>query len=120
MYRWVKRDSNNEIIEAKQLPKGVVGYEKLPADDPEVKAFLRAQNSWVSASNFRDRFTVQELAAILTSANAGDVQLQILLLKVQTAVGRGIDLDDPEVIGALDYLVAEGILQASRPAEIRS
>lgn len=75
----------------------------------------RRIESW----QFRDRFTEVELDGILGMAYSGDAIARRLLLKVQTATG-GIDLDSPEVIGGLDYLVTQGVLTAERAAVIRA
>lgn len=72
----------------------------------------------VSIDNYRDRFTPTELGAVLQCAYGGNVNCQMLLLKVQTATG-GIDLDSQSVIDGLAYLTAIGILAAGRANEIR-
>lgn len=74
----------------------------------------------LSATEFRDRFTSAELAGITSLAygGEGDATAQVLLLKVTTAGGGGIDLASPEVVGGLEYLVAKGRLSAARASEI--
>lgn len=72
----------------------------------------------VSIDNYRDRFTPTELGAVLQCAYGGNVNCQMLLLKVQTATG-GIDLDSQSVIDGLAYLTSIEILSPGRANEIR-
>lgn len=73
----------------------------------------------IDAAAFRDRFTPAELAGVtaLAYGGTGDVSAQLLLLKVATN-RDGIDLDDAETIGGLDYLVSRGKITAPRKVEI--
>jgi len=73
----------------------------------------------IPASDFRDRFTPAELAGVsmLAYSGDGDVVAQLLLLKVATN-RDGIDLDSPETIGGVDYLISKGKLAATRKVEI--
>mgnify|MGYP003456994303 FL=1 len=73
----------------------------------------------ISAAEFRDRFTPAELAAIsaLAYAGTGDVNAQMLLLKVATN-RDGINLDTADVIAGLDYLVTKNKITAARKLEI--
>lgn len=72
----------------------------------------------IPASEFRDRFTDTEMAAVVTLAyaGAGDAVAAMLLLKLQTSTE--IDLDSQAVIDGLNYLVAHAVLAPERPAEI--
>jgi hypothetical protein len=73
----------------------------------------------ISAAEFRDRFTLAELAGIsaLAYSGTGDSGAQLLLLKVATN-RDGIDLDSSDVVGGLDYLIGKSALLARRKAEI--
>lgn len=70
---------------------------------------------YISAAEYRARFTDAELAAIVSSTDAG---VKLLILKVSTPPSEGIDLSNPAVIQGLNYLVSKGILAAERPAQI--
>lgn len=70
----------------------------------------------IPVDQFRDRFTPEEMDAVLALAYDGDAMARRLLLKVQTS--REIDLDSPETIGGLDYLIAKGVLADARKEEI--
>jgi hypothetical protein len=87
----------------------------LPADLVAQPAFPRR----IDAAAFRDRFTPAELAGVtaLAYGGTGDVPAQLLLLKVATN-RDGIDLDDAETIGGLDYLISKGKITAPRKVEI--
>lgn len=76
-------------------------------------------NRSIPASDFRDRFTAAELAGVsmLAYSGTGDVNTQLLVLKVSTN-RDGIDLDAAETIGGLDYLVTKAILTNARKAVI--
>ena len=72
---------------------------------------------YVTAEQFRDRFTAAELAAIL-AAQQTDAQIAQFLYLVATATGP-FSLDDPRVVAGLTYLVSKGLLTAERPVKIR-
>ena len=67
----------------------------------------------VSVQEFRSRFTDAELASIALST---DVQVRVLLLKLQTR--SDVDLDDPQVSQGLDLLISKTLLATSRKAQI--
>ena len=72
---------------------------------------------YVTAEQFRDRFTAAELSAIL-AAQQTDAQIAQFLYLVATATGP-FSLDDPRVVAGLPYLVSKGLIAANRPEEIR-
>ena len=72
---------------------------------------------YVTAEQFRDRFTSAELSAIL-AAQQTDAQIAQFLYLVATATGP-FSLDDPRVVAGLPYLVSKGLIAANRPEEIR-
>lgn len=113
-----ERDAHTgTILRWQALPDGKWrGYETEAELPPEP---VVAEQRIVAAHEFRDRFTAAELGAIVNRAysGTGDVNAQLLLLKVQTAVG-GINLDSPEVIGGLDYLVSVGVIPAEAKARV--
>lgn len=72
----------------------------------------------ISALDFRDRFTTNELMAMCNAAYVGgNTMCQLLLLKVQTA-NSGIHLDSPETISGVNYLASIGIITTERIPEI--
>lgn len=72
----------------------------------------------VSASEFRDRFTTDEMDAVLTLAYGGDAIARRLLFKLQTQAN--ISLDSPELIGGLAYLAQTGVVTQVRAVEVLS
>lgn len=68
--------------------------------------------------DFRQRFTENEMGAILLTAYNGDANIRKLLLKLQTT--ESVDLDDAVVIAGVDYLVSQAIITAERKTEILS
>ena len=72
---------------------------------------------YVTAEQFRDRFTSAELSAIL-AAQQTDTQIAQFLYLVATATDR-FSLDDPRVANGLPYLVSKGLIAANRPEKIR-
>ena len=73
----------------------------------------------LSVKDFRDRFTEDEIEAILDLAYSGDVLARKILLKLQT-VGEVIDLTTPSVIAGMNYWVSKGILTEERKNQILS
>ena len=80
----------------------------LPVEPPSPPAA-----SVLTVQEFRDRFTLPELAAIATSTDAG---VRVLVLKVTTRTD--VPLDNADVIAGLDLLVARGLLTPARKAAI--
>lgn len=72
---------------------------------------------YVTAEQFRDRFTTAEMSAIVAAQNT-DAQIATFLYLVATAAVP-FSLDDPRVVNGLPYLVSKGLLAADRPAKIR-
>lgn len=73
---------------------------------------------YVTAEQFRNRFTQVELSAIL-AAQQTDAQIAQFLYLVATAT-QPFSLDNARVVNGLPYLVNKGLLTADRPAQIRS
>ena len=73
---------------------------------------------YVTAEQFRDRFTSAELSAIL-AAQQTDPQIAQFLYLVATATDR-FSLDDPRVANGLPYLVSKGLIASNRPGQIRA
>lgn len=86
--------------------------DQLPPSPPQAPP---APTRFVTAQEYRQRFTNPELLALLSSTDAG---VKLLVLKVSTAPPEGIDLLSPTVSAGLAYLVAQGVLAADRPAQI--
>jgi hypothetical protein len=66
----------------------------------------------ISPYDFRQRFTSDEMTAILNAAYSGDTTVRKLLLKLQTT--DSIDLDNSEVIGGCQYLVSQNVITEER------
>ena len=73
---------------------------------------------YVTAEQFRDRFTSAELLAI-SAAGQTDVQVAYFLLKLNTTSGP-FSLDHPDVVSGLPLLVSKGLLTSDRPGQIRA
>jgi hypothetical protein len=69
----------------------------------------------ISRLEFLDRFTLEELAAILT-ARKSSALLDAWITKLEMATE--IDLDSPRLTAGLDALVAAQLISASRAAQI--
>jgi hypothetical protein len=70
------------------------------------------QLNYITAEAYRSMFTDAELAAMVSST---DVNVKVLVLKVQTT--QGFTWDNPSVAAGLDYLVSKGILTPARRAQ---
>jgi len=83
-----------------------------PAADPPPRT--------ISTLAFRRRFAVKEMAAITLAASramaAGDATLQVAIDDLNSA--SEVHLDNPEIIGGLDMLVASGLIDAERKAAL--
>lgn len=101
------------VAEEDTIPEGYVA--EAITCNPNYLAELSPRS--IPASEFRDRFTTQELAGILTAAYGGDINAQLLLLKVQTNT-NGIELDTDETIQGIQYLQSIGVLTTDRAAVI--
>ena len=82
---------------------------------PDLPAAPEVPMRYITAKEYRDRFTTPELLAMLNSTDAG---VKLLVLKVSTAPPEGIDLRSQTVADGLAYLVSNGILLGTRPSEI--
>lgn len=79
---------------------------------------IQSQKNIITAWEFRDSFTQDELIQIINAAYDGNVQCRLLLLQIQTATD-GVDLNGQSVIDGLTYLNNIGILPNGRINEIR-
>lgn len=70
----------------------------------------------LSPAAFRDRFTADEMDAVIALAYGGDAVARRLLFKLQTQTS--INLDSAELMAGLDYLVTAGTLTAARVNEV--
>lgn len=73
---------------------------------------------YVTAEQFRDRFTAAELLAI-SAAGQTDAMVAFFLAKLGTASGT-FSLDRQDVIDGLNYLVSKGLIASNRPGQIRA
>lgn len=71
----------------------------------------------IEISKFRERFTDAEKDAILDLAYNGDAIARRILLKLQTTALE-IDVDHPDVIASMSYLVSVGAITDNRKDEI--
>ena len=72
---------------------------------------------YVTAEQFRDRFTFQEIDGFLV-AQQTDVKIAEFMLLLATA-SVPFSLDDERVANGLPYLVSKGLLDPNRPEKIR-
>jgi hypothetical protein len=66
---------------------------------------------------FLNRFTMTELAAILTAAKT-DAIVEAIMKKLEAVKDNEVDLDDPQTSGGVDTLIAKGLIDPSRRADI--
>ena len=116
----------------KTYPNTAAGYAQAVAEHGEanllVDPFARTitvkpddtapADRYVTAEQFRDRFTSAEISAIL-AAQQTDTQIAQFLYLVATATDR-FSLDDPRVANGLPYLVSKGLIASNRPGQIRA
>ena len=91
------------------LPTGHVVSEMPTAVVPAPRIITRYQ--------FLNRFTMTELAAILTAAKS-DTIVEAIMKKLEAVKDYEVDLDDPQTIGGVDTLIAKGLVDPSRRAQI--
>ena len=101
---------------------------------PSEADVLREAQAWVNAQQvaavgdvvtsrlirdwqFRNRFTAEQLIGIMRAAMAGDNIAALVWLKLSTA-SDGVNLDDPEVAGGVQYVAAALPALAINPAEV--
>lgn len=72
---------------------------------------------YVTAEQFRDRFTAAELLAI-SAAGQTDAMVAFFLAKLGTT-SVPFSLDRQDVIDGLNYIVSKGLLDPNRPEKIR-
>jgi hypothetical protein len=76
-------------------------------------AEIENQPIYISADDFRNRFTDAEMDAILAAAYAGDTVCRRLLFKLQTN-SSGINLRGATEIAGIAYLQQAGLLSPER------
>lgn len=100
-----------------QVPVGHDGLPDWSAVGPLAPADPLLGAREISRAEFVARLTLPELAALSAAAQSSPA-IAALVLRVQTS--DTIRLDHPDTIAGLDLLVADGVLAAHRPAEIRA
>lgn len=70
---------------------------------------------WLSPTEFRDRFTEDEMMLALSKADT-DINIKLLLFKLQTAPYLGLDTKD--VIDGVNYLAYINVIDKSRVNDI--
>jgi alpha-D-ribose 1-methylphosphonate 5-phosphate C-P lyase len=115
------------------LPTATIGVLITPEEpDQAANDWNAVSRSWVpkpnptrviiSRKDFLDQFTAAELSAAMQLRRSSDlavfgaIESFVLYVMVSTA----IDLNDPQVIAGLDFLVTVGVLAPTRPAQIRT
>lgn len=71
----------------------------------------------ISVQNFKDRFTLEELAKLVTLAKS-DIQAELFLLEAQ--VSENVVLDNVKVLQGMAYLVSKGVISNERAKLILS
>ena len=115
--RYTYSDANIAIAEATPKPREVWINGPIEVVVRTGADMQQTADRYVTAEQFRDRFTSAELSAIL-AAQQTDAQIAQFLYLVATATGP-FSLDDPRVVAGLPYLVSKGLIAANRPEEIR-
>jgi hypothetical protein len=69
----------------------------------------------ITPVEFRRRFTLQERQAIKTVRESDAIVDDFM---DELVMAQSVDLDDPETLGALDYLVGIGVITSQRRGEI--
>lgn len=91
-----------------------VGYLYSPGTD-SFSAPAQENKIALSRYEFISRFTSSELAAIYTRA-ATDANTLVFVKKLE--LSGEVQLNNPEVSQGLDYLIAVGVIQSARKAQI--
>lgn len=71
----------------------------------------------ITRYQFLNRFTMTELAAILAAAKT-DTIVEAVIKKLESVRDNEVDLDDPQASGGVDTLIAKGLIDPSRRAQI--
>lgn len=71
----------------------------------------------ITRYHFLNRFTMTELAAILLAAKS-DTVVEAIMKKLEAVKDYEVDLDDPQTSGGVDTLIAKGLIDPSRRAQI--
>lgn len=81
------------------------------------EALIASQSRELTNFRFLQRFSLSEMAAILTAAKT-DANVEAILENFRAAVPT-VNLDDPATSDGLDYLVSKGLITAQRAEKIR-
>ena len=108
-------DADRPFVCSRGNPDGTVTLYYQGEDVPPMPVTAAAPSRYITPAEYRNRFSQAELLALLAST---DPVVRLMVLKVSTAPEEGIDLLSPTVADGLAYLVAKGLLQANRPAQI--
>lgn len=95
-------------------PSGHVVFE-----NPAASASPAAQGRIITRYKFLNRFTMAELAAILSAAKTDSI-VEAIMKKLEAVKDYEVDLDDPQTVGGIDTLIAKGHIQANRKTAILS
>ena len=117
--RWAIIDEINRVV-------SIVEQDERPdrgvkAHDDSNCLIGRYWNGWAfdapkwSTYDFLQRFTVEELDAVLLASQANPVIRRFLAL---AEAAHEVIADDPQTVAGINYLVAQGILTSERKSEI--
>lgn len=115
--KYARIDGKNvvvELIESSSRPNGCVPDDGTARIGAIFDGWTFRGAVWTSYE-FLNRFTNQELDAILQASKTDAATLRFLSL---AQAANEIDSDDPITIGGMDYLVSVGLLGSSRRDEI--
>lgn len=120
MYNILKNTNTNEvsILDDTIIPSNEYIILGQTCDPDYIIHSTQIYPNIITAWEFRDSFTPDELIQIINAAYDGDTQCRLLLLKIQTATD-GVDLNGESAISGLTYLNNIGILANGRINEIR-
>lgn len=116
--RYTYSDANIAIAEATPQPREVWINGPIEIIVRTGADMQQTADRYVTAEQFRDKFTSQELVAIAAAAQT-DTQVAYFLLKLNTTSGL-FSLDHPDVLTGLPLLVSKGLLTSDRPGQIRA
>lgn len=86
--------------------------EEMPQNNP-----LPSLSRYISTINFKLRFTTQERVAIRSLAESDPVVYDFLNM-IEDPRLTNVDLNLPDVVEALDYLISKNIINQQRKQEI--
>ena len=71
----------------------------------------------ITRYQFLNRFTMTELAAILSSVKTDPI-VEAIMKKLESVKDYEVDLDDPQTIGGVDTLIAKNLITPDRRPQI--